>query len=195
MGETTAGPIAQIWDGGLSGDFAFDAATKLVASPVRYGFPEVNFFGNGKDLNGLHQIYAAGYSLALCCAQKPGNFMSDYASHIKTLVQLRQKYRDALIDGRQVYQPTTDNPNIVAYDYEGTDNQLLVIVNTSDQDYTGSIGLRQSEANTNWKDLLSGAVISASGTSLQLDLPAIKPPEQLANLNNPGGIQILLRRP
>ena len=100
-----------------------------------------------------------------------------------------------MIYGQQSYQPTTHNPDIAAYYYEGTQDQLLVIVNTSDQDFTGAIDLRAGDANTTWKDLLSGSVIAAHGTSLAVALPAVKPPASVADPNNPGGIQILLRQP
>jgi hypothetical protein len=74
VGETTAGPIARHWNGGLSADFAWMAEInqqRILASPVRYGIPEVNFMSNGRTLNELNQVFAAGHNLALCDAQLP----------------------------------------------------------------------------------------------------------------------------
>ena len=172
MGETTAGPLVHVWDGGLSADFGFlsnQGITAIVASPVRYGIPEQNIFSNGKDLNGLHQVYAAGHNLALC-SYWPGTFMYDNAAHIRTLVEIRQKYKDALIYGQQAYQPQTSSEDVVAYFYDGTDNQIITVVNTSNQNYSGSITMRASEANTSWQDLIAGNVVTANGTSMPVDL-------------------------
>jgi hypothetical protein len=176
-----------VWDGGLSADFAKNwgayrgPITKIVASPVRYGIPQVNIFSNGLDLNELDQVYAAGHNLALCC-NWPGTFMHANADRIRTLVEIRQKYKDALIYGQQAYQPQTDSVDIAAYFYAGTDSQIITVVNTSNQNYAGSITLRPSEANTSWQDLVAGNVSSASGTSLPVSL-------------SPEGILVLLKQP
>jgi hypothetical protein len=175
LGETTAGPVAHVWDGGLSADFARQwgayrgPITKIVASPVRYGIPQVNIYSNGLDLNELYQVYAAGHNMALCCYW-PGTFMYDHAAQIRTLVEIRQKYKDALIYGQQAYQPQTGSIDIAAYFYAGTDNQIITVVNTSNQNYSRSITLRASEANTGWQDLVTGSVTIANGTSLPVSL-------------------------
>jgi hypothetical protein len=182
MGETTAGPLVHVWDGGLSADFGFlssQGITKIVASPVRYGIPEENIFSNGRNLNELHQVYAAGHNLALCC-DWPGTFMYANIAHIRTLVEIRQKYKDALIHGKQAYQPGTGSTDIVAYFYEGSDNQVITVANTSGTNYSGPITLRESEANTSWKNLITGNVTAANATSLPVALP-------------PEGILILLK--
>ena len=66
-------------------------------------------FGNGVDLNGLHQFFAAGHNLALC-SNFPGTFMFTYADHISKLVGIRVTYKDALIYGTQINQPTVAVP-------------------------------------------------------------------------------------
>ena len=186
LGETTAGPIAHVWDGGLSADFARDwgthrgPITKIVASPVRYGLPQVNFLSNGLNLNELYQIYAAGENLALCC-NWAGTFMNQHADQIRTLVEIRKKYKDALIYGAQAYQPQTDSVDIAAYFYAGTNHQILTVVNTSNQSYAGSITLRGSEANTSWQDLVGGSSATANGASLPVSLA-------------PEGILVLLKQ-
>ena len=173
MGETTAGPLVHVWDGGLSADFGFSLGrgiSKIVASPVRYGMPEENIYSNGRDLNGLYQIYAAGHNLALCCYW-PGTFMYKNAAQIRTLVQIRQKYKDALIYGQQAYQPQSDSTDIAAYFYAGSDHQVITVVNTSSQNYSGSLTLRTSEAGTSWQDLIVGSTTAANGTTLPVSLP------------------------
>ena len=186
LGETTAGPIAQVWDGGLSADFARawgayrGPSTKLVAAPVRYGLPQVNFISNGTNLNELYQVYAAGENLALCC-DWAGTFMNQNANQIRTLVGIRQQYKDALIYGQQDYQPQTDNVDIAAYDYAGADHQILTVVNTADTRYSGTLTLRASDADSHWQDLIGGGSDAANGTSLAVSLAA-------------GGILVLLRQ-
>ena len=169
MGETTAGPLVHVWDGGLSADFGFESSrgiTKIVASPVRYGMPEENIFSNGRNLNELHQVYAAGHNLALCCGLAA--FMYANAAHIRTLVELRQKYQDVLVHGTQAYQPRTDSIDIAAYFYEGIDNQIIKKT-------------LRAQKDTSWKDLITGKITSTNGASL----PA----------RPPNGIQVLLKVP
>lgn len=183
MGETTAGPLVHVWDGGLSADFGFETSrgiTKIVASPVRYGMPEENIYSNGRDLNELQQIYAAGHNLALCC-NWPGTFMNKSAPEIRTLLEIRQKYKDALVYGQQAYQPQTDSMDIAAYFYAGSKDQIITVVNTTDRNYSGSLTLRATEANSSWQELVAGSVTTATGTSLPVNLP-------------PQGILVFLRQ-
>jgi hypothetical protein len=96
--------------------------------------------------------------------------MHDNAAHIRTLVQIRQKYKDALIYGQQAYQPQTNSEDVAAYLYDGNPNQIITVANTSNQNYSGSITLQASEANTNWQDLIAGNVVTANGTSIAVDV-------------------------
>ncbi len=179
VGETTAGPIARHWHGGLSADFAWMAGInqeKILGSPVRYGVPEVNFMTNGRTLGELNQMYAAGHNLALCDAQLP------LANYIKPLVEIRQRYKDALIYGSQAYQPSTGNAEVAAYYYQGSTNRLITAVNTAAQrNYTGDLSLREGDANTIWQDLVSEETFKAAGNKLHLKIP-------------PGGLRVLIRR-
>jgi hypothetical protein len=172
IGETTAGPIGRYWDGGLCADFAPglfgnpQEPPPLAASPVRYGIPELNWFGNGVDLNGLHQVFAAGHSLALC-GFWPGSFMHDNVAHIRALVQIRQTYKDALIHGQQTYQPKTGNDEVVAYRYRGGTHQLITLVNTTDiVDHAVTLALRDDDRDSTWSDLLAPLLVSANGNQL-----------------------------
>jgi len=179
LGETTAGPIGRHWDGGLSADFAWLAGPnqqKILGSPIRYGVPEVNFMSNGRNLNEMNQIFAAGHNLALCDAQLP------WASYIKPLVEIRQKYKDALIYGKQTYQPATGVRDVVAYYYAGSANRLLTAVNTSaQQHFSGSLTLRDDDRNSTWQDLITGETLKAFDGKLPLKVP-------------PDGLRVLLRR-
>ena len=170
IGETTAGPVGRYWDGGLCADFGFAARPgnprQLTASPVRYGIGEFNWFGNGTNLNELHQVFAAGHSLALS-GFWPGSFMHVHAAHIRALVQLRQNHKDALIHGRQTYQPKTGNDAVVAYRYRGDRHQMITLVNTAEAvDHVVTLTLRDDDRNSTWSDLLSPLVISANGNLL-----------------------------
>lgn len=168
MGECTAGPISRYWDGGLNADLGFGnvwpcsgdpqnayGVQRLTASPVRYGIPEVRMFGNGWTLNGLHQFFAAGHGLALCSNYEGGGFMFDYAAHIKQLVEIRKNYRDALIYGAQINQPSTDNPMVIAYQYQGRVNRILTIVNISNTNVGTNISLDTPDPGGTWRNLLS----------------------------------------
>ncbi len=179
IGETTAGPIARHWHGGLSADFAWGAAenqNRLVASPVRYGIPEVNFISNGRTLGELNQVFAAGHALALSNAHLP------WAAYIKSLVEIRQELGGALIHGKQPYQPATGSADATAYYYEGAAQQLITAVNISSQrHYTGNLTLREAEAGSHWRDLLSQETFGAANTALPLTIP-------------PEGLRILIRQ-
>ena len=149
LGETTSGPIVSHWDGGLGGDFSrklYGAAPwrwqdHLFGSPVRYANPGVTWFANGIDLNELHQVYAAGHNLALCPSW-PDASMLEAADHIKKLVQLRQRYRDALVYGHQAYQPATGFSDVVAYRYRGEPHQVIIVVNSGTDERTVDLELR-----------------------------------------------------
>jgi hypothetical protein len=179
LGETTAGPIARHWQGGLSTDFAWRSQInqgRVLASPVRYGVPEVNFITNGRTMNELNQVFAAGHNLALCDAHLP------FASYIKTLVEIRQKYKDALIHGAQSYQPETGNAEVAAYFYEGSANRLITAVNSSSQrHYVGTLKLRPGESNATWQDLVTDETFTSRDGKLALHIP-------------PEGLRILVRR-
>lgn len=187
MSETDAGPIGLHDHGGISADFAWKRATnqgRLLASPVRYGIPEVNFTTNGLDLNELQQVYAAGHNLALCC-NKAGekNFIKDNAPYIKQLVQLRQRYKDALIYGRQSFQPASGVNAVAAYVYDGKSNEVLTVVNSSyGQAYSGQLALGAAYANSVWQDLLGAESYTADGNG------------NLALQVAPAGLRVL-RRP
>jgi hypothetical protein len=181
IGESTAGPLGRHWHGGLSADFAWVKGVnqgRIVASPVRYGVPEVTFITNGRNLNELQQVFAAGHSLALSDEDLPA------AAYVKQLVLIRQQYKDALIYGEQAYQPDTGNLEVAAYFYRGAQHQLVTAVNVSEKNaYTGRLKLAEAEANSRWRDLLKNdTVLVASGRDLELEIPA-------------KGLRVLLREP
>ncbi|MBV8279158.1 MAG: hypothetical protein JO170_28385, partial [Verrucomicrobia bacterium] len=209
IGETTAGPVARYWDGGLNADLGFgniwqpsvwpqetkdcpiavpNTPQRLTASPVRYGIPEVRIFGNGWNLNGLHQIFAAGHGLALCSNFPGGGFMFDSAAHINQLVQIRVTYGDALIHGAQVNQPRTSDPLVAAYQYQGSQNRILTVVNTADTHSTVDISLDTSDPGGSWKNLLGNETYQTRGGVLSNVVLTSGQGSLLVLLNVPGGL-------
>jgi hypothetical protein len=135
----------------------------------------VNFITNGRTVNELNQVFAAGHNLALCDLHLP------LASYIRPLIEIRQRYKDALIYGSQAYQPSTRNRDGAAYYYEGSTNRLITAVNSSSQrHYVGALKLHNSEADSTWQDSISQVVVKAQGTSLPLHIP-------------PEGLRVLVR--
>jgi hypothetical protein len=189
MGETTAGPVAHHWDGGLSADLGFGnvlTEERLIASPVRYGIPEVHLFGNGNNLNptnglkGLHQVYAAGHGLALC-SNFGSNFISTNVPHIKQLVQIRKDYGDALIHGQQINQPPSDNDCVVAYQYLGSEHRMITIVNLTETQMTTNITIPAPDPGGEWMDLLTSDRFTTQAGVLH----------RVVMQNGAGGIRVL----
>ena len=168
MGESTAGPLGRHWHGGLSADFMWLKGVnqgRIIASPVRYGVPEVNFVTNGRSLSELQQVYAAGHNIALSDEDLPA------AAYVKRLIEIRQQYKDALIYGRQAYQPDTGDPKTAAYLYQGKQHLLITVVNTSgEKPFAGRLILNSGERGSRWQDLLSDEKFVAQGESLALNL-------------------------
>lgn len=175
LGETASGPLGRHLDGGLSAEFAWDwtlaaSRQRLLGSPVRYGVPGVSFYTNGRNLAELHQVYAAGHGLALSSLW-PGSWTHVHSDHIRKLVELRQKYKDAMIVGVQEYQPHSSHSDVVAYLYRGASNVVLAIVNLSGSAVATGLQLKISEAGTQWIDLLqSGQTLMMQDQQL-LDVP------------------------
>ena len=143
---------------------------RLLASPARYGFPKVQFFSNGHNLNELHQVYAAGHSLALCSHWDTGP-THNHALHIRCLLDLRRELKDAMVYGEQRYQPQTDKPSVAAYYFRGQRNEVITIVNTNDVDHEVSIVMMTQESNSMWRDRLNGPFYSATGTTMSVFMP------------------------
>ena len=208
IGETTAGPVARYWDGGLNADLGFgniwqpsvwpqetkdcplaapNTPQRLTASPVRYGIPEVRIFGNGWNLNGLHQVFAAGHGLALCSNFPGGGFMFDNAAHIQQLVEIRVTYGDALIHGAQINQPRTSDPLVAAYQYQGSQHRILTVVNTADTHSTVDISLTPDPGGS-WKNLLDNETYQTRGGVLNNVVLTSGQGSLLVLLNVPGGL-------
>jgi hypothetical protein len=95
------------------------------------------------------------------------------ANYIKPLVEIRQRFKDALIYGAQVYQPSTGNSDVAAYYYRGSTNRLITAVNTSAQrNYSGTLVLENDDADGTWQDLVSNETVKAYDHKLQLKIPA-----------------------
>ncbi len=193
ISETTSGPIGRHVDGGFSGDFEFDwlknaNQEKIIASPVRYAMPNVNYYSNGRTLGELHQVYAAGHNLALCSPCIPrgtnNNFMDINRSHIKNLLDTRRTYKDALIYGQQQYQPKPNRPEVVAYYYQGSQNQIITLVNTSQYSQNVTLTLDNDPSDSPWIDVLTQETFTSSGQSL---------PVRIGGGNSTQGLRVLQR--
>lgn len=171
LSETGGGPLSRYNDGGWTADFAWGktiSTGKILASPLRYGIPEANIYSNGKNINELQQVYAAGFGLAMSDAWVA------QADYIKKLVDLRVQYKDALIYGRQTYQPKTLNSFVAAYVYEGEQNNVITVVNTLELSYKNTITLRKEEANTKWIDALTDIVyVADEQANISVDMPGV----------------------
>ena len=99
-------------------------------------------------------------------ADWPGRFMYEFSAHIKCLVQIRHSFKDALIQGAQIYQPKSDNPAVVAYRYQGSAHQVITVVNTDTAAQTTNLALKPGDGGSTWTDLLTGETFAASGTVL-----------------------------
>jgi hypothetical protein len=166
LGGTTAGPIASHWDGGLAGDFSRELPTAhgadlpLLASPVRAAYPHVSISSNGRNLNQLHQVFAAGHGLALNPwwpgAPDGGRVsMLAQAAHIRALVLARQRFKDALVYDDQLYQPVTHDPTVAAYRYRGSSHDVVTIVGTDQTPRQVDLQLRGEQDGAWWRDILA----------------------------------------
>lgn len=134
---------------------------------MRYAMPQANFYTNGRNLNQLNQVFAAGHNLALSYHWLPN------ADYIRNLVQIRQQNADTLIYGEQAYQPMTENEDVAAYVYRDANSEILTVVNTSVTPYTGTLTLQPHDAATTWLDLLSGeqfTIPEAQADEIQLSI-------------------------
>ncbi|HIJ74911.1 MAG TPA: hypothetical protein HPP83_12495 [Candidatus Hydrogenedentes bacterium] len=168
-------------DGGLDASFAWLRAInddRIVASPIRYAMSEANVFSNGRDINGLNQVFAAGHNLALDAHWLP------HADYVRRLVQIRKRYKDALVSGAQAYQPKTESDAVAAYFYQGAKHQIITAVNIGETAYEGRLVLRQGEAESVWRALLTDETIT---TNTDPAKPAIP-------ISIPGkGLRVLVR--
>ena len=166
MCESVSGGLWQYADGGFSSDFSKTSAqyeNRIIASPVRYGMPQVNIFSNGTTMNHLVQVFAAGHSLAL-------NYKWDeHAGFIKKLLDIRRMYGDALIQGKQ--KPLDiGNLNAAAYYYMGESQTAIVIVNTHTKACRLEIGLPEIVSGSEWTDVLTGEVFEVGTGCLALEI-------------------------
>jgi glycosidase len=128
--------------------------------------PTMNVFTNGRTLSELNQVFAAGHHLALLNANLPD------ADYIRKLVKIRQEYKDALIHGRQVFQPSTGTDTVSAYYYRGSTSEVITVSNHGAADYAGELALDAAQGNSEWKDLLGMEALHATNTSLHVKVAA-----------------------
>lgn len=194
LSESVSGPLAQQIDGGTAADLAWlwpQNGGRLQASPLRYATPNVSIFNNGRICDQstactddgvgsytittsthrgqLNQVFAAGQALALSYLELRLTGMPTYVAN---LLAIRSAYMDAFVYGRHTFQPATGNDSVFSYYFEGEDNQIVTVVNTSGTTYSGSLTLASAQSDSTWVDALTSATLSASGTSLPMTLAA-----------------------
>lgn len=157
ISESGSGPFIYHNDGGFTADFCWAQSGDgiLLSSPTKYGLPHANMFSGGLTMNEMNQVYAAGFGFQL------SDYWLSSNKEIKPLLDIRREYKDALIYGKQVYQPATDNEYVAAYYYKGSDNSVVTIVNAGNMKVAGLVTLRIDDAGTTWVDLISGDTYAA----------------------------------
>jgi len=148
LSETTAGPIVDEIDGGVSADLSFELFRmrdsidgRIVATPTRYGIPRANIFSAGPNvwgrdqpvLHDLNQIYAAGHNLALA-----GTSMSAGRPYLRRLVRIRRAFANALVEGAQ-----TDllvRPDLIARRYLGASQEAITVINLTGDHASAILG-------------------------------------------------------
>jgi len=172
MTESFNETLAATVDGSLDGSFYWHwplNAGLLEESPWKAVHPQYLVFSNGNDLNELHQVFAAGQSLALAPNWLPS------AGHIKKLLEIRRILGDALIDGRLVANPRAGS-GVVAYHYAGSENEVVIVAIARGLTWTGDVHLGSAYDGTAWEEMLTGSEVVASETGVvALDLGLDKP--------------------
>ena len=149
LSESGAGLMIGRNDGGFTADYCWSNATGndyVLESPTKYAYPSASLYSAGRTLNSIHQVFATGYSFALC------DYWQEYKDEIKALVTLRQEYKDALIYGKQSVLPETGNAKLAAYIYSGKENEILVLMNAGSRVFDYCISL-PNYGNSEWECL------------------------------------------
>jgi len=167
ISESGGGEMPFHENGGSSADFVWGSPAnegRIIASPVRYGMPAAHFFSNGYNINQTIQVYAAGHQLALNYKWEAS------APFIKRLLDLRRQYKDAMVYGKQAYQPNTGTMRVGAYFYKGALYNVITIANVDSADRTINMRLAKTEGNTAWQDMLTGKIFKSKGELMVLPL-------------------------
>ena len=116
--------------------------------------------------------------------------------YIRSLLQARNRYKDALVYGRQLSVPGTSSPQIAAFLYQGTENQVLTVVNNGAATTTASVQLPASMSGTEWTTLALGGALTgtvAASSSGLLTLPDGLPAAPKTPADPMGGVAVLVR--
>lgn len=98
--------------------------------------------------------------------------MALHTDHIRRLVEQRRIYKDALIYGTQKYQPRSIEPDVVAYFYQGMQNELITIVATSPAPKGTVLTLENIGAISIWVDVITNETFTASTGQLRIPVGA-----------------------
>lgn len=172
LAETGSGQCLSVTDGGWTADFAWfklNSEGTILESPLKYAQPQANLFSNGATMSELRQVFAAGYGLCVC------DFYIWEANmeEIRTLVELRKTYADALVYGEVPFAPVISEAGVGSSYFRGTDHEILTAVNTKNTDLKASVDLGAAFAGVSFENLLTGTVYTADSEGVvSLELSA-----------------------
>jgi hypothetical protein len=122
------------------------------------------------------------------------------SSYVKSLINIRQTYADALVYGTQLPMPTTSSSAVVAYMYQGQANQILTVVNNGGAEVGSvTVTLDSSYGTGQWTQVLPSTstpgISEASDGTVVLTgiLPAPTPPPASGTVPQIGGLVVLQR--
>ncbi len=103
----------------------------------------------------MDQVFAAGYSLAISDPWR------GHASYIRKLVEFRREYADAMIYGKQIFQPDTGEKDVYSYYFKGEINEIVTVANAAGRRIKIKLRLGKDFSDSVWIDGLTGASYTA----------------------------------
>ena len=158
LAESGCGPMLYTIDGGWTSDYAWGETTSangLSGSPLRYSRSSLGVFTNGETVEEMNQVFAAGYSLAVSDPWR------GHASYIKKLIEFRREYADAMIYGKQAFQPDTGEKDVYAYYFKGEVNEVVTVANAAGRRVKIKLMLGEGYSGSVWVDGITGASYTA----------------------------------
>ena len=168
MTESSCDLLLPFEDGACDGSFIWHAALnadRLLGSPYKTAYPRAAIFSNGHTLSQMNQVYAHGANLAI------GPGWKDHADDILQLVEMKRRYRDALIDTREITSLPTSCPEIVANAFLGAEQQVVLVVNLGAGKQAAMVRIPSLIGGSEWIAPLSGERQAVRDRQLSVNLP------------------------
>jgi len=147
MTESSCDLLLPYEDGASDGSFVWHLGLnegKLLGSPYRYAYPNLNVFSNGHSKAQLNQIVALGGNMAI------GPRWGELEEYIAQLAALKREYKDALVYGRSAVPLKTSSRNVVAVAYSGERHCVVHAVNVGDAGTLAEIDMPTTEPDLEW---------------------------------------------